>query len=404
MNKTTLFLFLTVMIDAMGIGLIMPVMPDLIRQVQGGSLADAALWGGLLATAFAVAQFVFSPIIGALSDRSGRRPVLLITQSALVLVYLLMALAQSLWMLLLCRTLAGIASATQSTANAAIADLSPPEKKTANFGLLGAAFGVGFVFGPMLGGLLGGWGTRAPFYGAAALVALNVALGLAVMHETVTPEKRRAFDWRRAHAFGALKQMRLLPGLLPLVLVYFIYSVAIYVYPAIWAFYTQAQFGWSVAMVGVSLGVFGFSMALVQGWLIRPVVRIAGERMTVVLGHCFDCIAMTVLGLTGSGMLALAFTPVAALGALVSPALTGIMSKMVRDDAQGELQGVLTAAHALAVMVSPLVMTTVFAFGANGGLGFRMAGLPFLLATVLMAGGLCTFLAVTRKKSAEAAV
>lgn len=402
MRRTTLFLFLTVMIDAMGIGLIMPVMPGLIRQVQGGGLADAALWGGVLATAFAFAQFLFSPLIGALSDRTGRKPVLLVTQGALVFVYLLLAAAQSLGMLLLGRILAGIASATHSTANAAIADLSPPEKKTANFGLLGAAFGAGFVFGPMLGGLLAGWGTRAPFYGAAVLVALNFTLGAAVVRETVGKDMRRAFDWRRAHAFGALRQMGRLPGLLPLVVVYFIYSVAIYVYPAIWAFFTQARFGWSAGMIGVSLGVFGFSMALVQGVLIRPVLRFAGERMTVVLGHVFDCIALAVLGFTGSGMLALMFTPVSALGALVSPALTGIMSKMVADDAQGELQGVLTAAHALAAMVSPLVMTSVFALGMNGGLGFTLPGLPFLLALGLMAAGLAAFLIASRKAGAAA--
>jgi DHA1 family tetracycline resistance protein-like MFS transporter len=393
---------MTVMIDAMGIGLIMPVMPDLIRELQGGGLADAALWGGVLATVFAVAQFLFSPLVGALSDRSGRRPVLLITQGALIFVYLLLAAAQSLWMLLLGRILAGIASATQSTANAAMADLSPPDRKTANFGLLGAAFGAGFVFGPMLGGLLAGWGTRAPFYGAAVLVALNFTLGAVVMRETVDMARRRAFDWRRAHAFGALRQMGRLPGLLPLVTVYFIYSVAIYVYPAVWAFFTQARFGWDAGMVGVSLGVFGFSMALVQGVLIRPVVRFAGERMTVVLGQLFDCIALSVLAFTGSGMLALMFTPVSALGALVSPALTGIMSKMVADDAQGELQGVLTAAHALAAMVSPLVMTSVFALGMNGGLGFSLPGLPFLLSLGLMAAGLAAFLAASRRGAGAA--
>lgn len=404
MRRTTLFLFLTVMIDAMGIGLIMPVMPDLIRGIQGGGLAGAALWGGVLATAFAIAQFLFSPVIGALSDRSGRRPVLLVTQGALVFVYLLMAAAQSLWMLLFCRILAGIASATQSTANAAMADLSPPDKKTAGFGLLGAAFGAGFVFGPMLGGLLAGWGTRAPFYGAALLVALNYTLGAIVMRETADKANRRAFDWKRAHAFGALRQMGRLPGLLPLVIVYFISSVAIYVYPAIWAFFTQARFGWNAGMVGVSLGVFGFSMALVQGVLIRPAVRFAGERMTVVMGHCFDCVALTVLAFTGSGMIALMFTPVAALGAMATPALTGIMSRMVADDAQGELQGVLTAAHALAAMMSPLVMTSVFALGMSGSLGFTLPGLPFLLALALglMIAGLIAFLAASRRASAAA--
>ncbi|WP_291735607.1 MFS transporter, partial [Leisingera sp. F5] len=221
------------MIDAMGIGLIMPVMPGLITEVQGGSLAQAAVWGGVLSTVFAVMQFLFSPILGSLSDAVGRRPVLLVSLFVMALDYLIMALAGTMWLLLLGRVLGGITAATHSTAGAYIADISPAEKKAANFGLLGAAFGAGFVLGPLTGGLLGELGTRAPFYAAAVLVLANFALGWFVMGETVQDKNRRPFEWRRANPFGAFRAVARIPGIKPLLWVYFLYSVAIYVYPAI---------------------------------------------------------------------------------------------------------------------------------------------------------------------------
>ncbi len=398
-RQALVFVLATVMIDAMGIGLIMPVMPGLITEVQGGSLAQAAVWGGVLSTVFAVMQFLFSPILGSLSDAVGRRPVLLVSLFVMALDYLIMALAGTMWLLLLGRVLGGITAATHSTAGAYIADISPAEKKAANFGLLGAAFGAGFVLGPLTGGLLGELGTRAPFYAAAVLVLANFALGWFVMGETVQDKNRRPFEWRRANPFGAFRAVARIPGIKPLLWVYFLYSVAIYVYPAIWAYFTLERFSWQPQVIGLSLAVYGISMALVQGWLLRYTVIWFGARRTVVWGQLFDFIAFGILAFISNGTLAMLLIPVSALGAVVQPALQGMMSKAVDDSQQGELQGVITAVNALAMILSPLMMTAVFARFTGEGSGYYMPGAPFLLALLLMAVGCVVFL---RSKSSVA--
>ncbi|GAB5435552.1 TCR/Tet family MFS transporter [Falsiruegeria mediterranea] len=392
MRLPVLFILFTVMIDAMGIGLIMPIMPDLIVEVQGGTLAEAALWGGVLSTVFAVMQFLFSPVIGNLSDSVGRRPVLLVSLFVMALDYLVMAVAGTIWLLLIGRIVGGITAATHATAGAYIADISEPHKKAANFGLLGAAFGMGFVLGPLIGGLLGEFGTRAPFYAAAVLAGMNFVLGWFVMNETVTDKTRRAFNWRRANPFGAFKAMAEIPGIARLLLVYFLYSVAIYVYPAIWSYYTQARFDWGPQMIGLSLGIFGIMMAIVQGGLIRVALKYLGERRTVVAGKLLDLVSFGFLAFITSGTLALFLTPISALGAVVSPALQGIMSKSVGDDQQGELQGVMTAVHALSMIVSPLMMAGVFAHYTREGTSLYLPGAPFLVAMVLLLLGLVVFL------------
>jgi DHA1 family tetracycline resistance protein-like MFS transporter len=369
-------------------------MPDLIREVGGGSLATAALWGGVLSTAYAVMQFLMSPLIGNLSDRFGRRPILLATLTVMALDYLVMAVAGSLWLLLLGRTIGGMTAATQSTATAYIADISAPEEKSANFGLIGAAFGLGFVLGPLAGGLLAELGTRAPFYAAAGLSAANALFGFFVLKETVTDDIRRRFEWRRANPVGALLQMRRLPGLTPLIAVAFLYSVAFYVYPAIWAFYTQERYGWSAQTIGLSLGLFGITMAVVQGGLIRIILRFLGDGMTVVAGHLFDIVVFGLIAVVRNGTLAIGLTPLAALGAVITPALTGLMSRQVADDAQGELQGVLSSVNALAMIVSPMLMTGVFAAFTGEGAPVYLPGAPFIVSMLLMAAGLVVFLRV----------
>ncbi|MBO9444234.1 TCR/Tet family MFS transporter [Ruegeria sp. R14_0] len=385
------FVLLTVMIDAMGIGLVLPIMPELIVEVQGGSLATAAIWGGILSTAFAAMQFVFGPILGNLSDAYGRRTVLLVSLFVMSLDYVVMALAGSIWLLLAGRIVGGITAATHATAAAFMADVSKPHEKAANFGLLGAAFGVGFVFGPVLGGLLSEYGTRAPFWAAAGLSALTFAIGVFVMPETVTDKTRRVFSLRRANPVNSLRAIASLPGIQPMLWVYFLYSVSIYVYPAIWAYFTTERFGWSPQMIGLSLGVYGIGMAAVQGGLIRPATKYLGERVTIIYGMLFELFSFLLLAFLTNGIIALMLIPVTAIGAVVTPALQALMSRATPDSQQGELQGVLTSLHALSMVIAPLVMTSVFAQFIKPGAAIYLPGAPFLLALVLMMVGLFVF-------------
>ena len=397
MKPSVLFILFTVMIDAMGIGLIVPVMPELILEVRGGDIGTAALWGGVLSTVFALMQFLFGPLLGALSDRYGRRPVLLISLLVLVADYLVMAVAGTIWLLLVGRMVGGITAATQSTANAYMADISAPEDKAANFGLIGAAFGLGFVFGPVIGGLLAEYGTRAPFYAAAGLAALNAIFGYFVLKETVDDRIRRPFAWSRANPLGLFRHLARLPGLGPLLWVFFFYQVAFTVYPAVWAYYTAERFDWSPSMIGFSLFLFGISLAAVQGGLIRPILRVLGERGAVVYGHVADIAVFVVIGLVWSGPALLILTPLAALPAVITPALQGIMSKSVGDDAQGELQGALTSVSALAMVMSPLVMTASFSVAIGPASPTYLPGAPFFLSAVLMAAALALFLRSGRR-------
>lgn len=392
MRLPVLFIMVTVTLDAMGVGLIMPIMPSLIQEVQGGSLASAAIWGGILTTVFAFMQFLFGPIIGNLSDRYGRRPVLLLSLIVMSADYLVMALAGSIWLLLVGRIVGGITAATHSTASAYMADISKPGEKAANFGLIGAGFGAGFVLGPLIGGLLAEYGTRAPFYAAAIVAAINCAFGYFVLSETVTDRIRRPFQWSRANPFGAFRQMSRLPGIGRLLMVFFLYSVAFSVYPAVWSYFTEERFGWSPQMIGLSLGLYGVLMAIVQGGMIRMVLRRFGEWRTIVYGHVFEIIGFGALAVVTSGTIALIMTPISALGGLITPALTGQMSQMVGENEQGALQGVLTSTGALAMIVSPMIMTSVFAAFTRADALIYLPGAPFVLSTLLMILALAIFL------------
>ena len=390
---------LTVMIDAMGIGLIIPVMPDLIQEVGGGTLAEAAIWGGILSTSFAVMQFLFGPVMGGLSDRFGRRPVLLVALVVMALDYVLMALASALWVLLLGRLIGGITAATQSTATAYMADISAPHERAARFGLVGAAFGAGFVIGPVMGGLLAEYGTRAAFWMAAGLAAGNALLGWVVLKETVTDANRRSFNWRRANPLGALRALGRLSGVTPLLLVYFIYYVGFAVYPAVWSYFGKERFDWSPSTIGLSLALFGVAMALIQGGLIRPVLKALGERGTVIAGHLFSITSLIGIAFITSSTWVLVLTPIAAFGGIIPPALQGIMSARVANDAQGELQGALTSTSALAMILSPLVMTYTFAQFTDADAPIYLPGAPFLLAAALSTLGLAALILGTRRAS-----
>lgn len=397
------FIIMTLMIDAMGIGLILPVMPDLIRDVQGRSLADAAIWGGAMATSFAVMQFLFSPAIGALSDRFGRRPVLMVSLAVMTLDYLVMALAGSIWLLLAGRIVGGVTAATQATAAATIADMSSPADKAKNFGLVGAAFGVGFVLGPLIGGALGELGPRAPFFAAAGLAFVNLVLGYFVLPETVTNTTRRRFEWRRANPLGALRHIAHLPGLGRLLAITFTYSLAFYVYPSIWAYFTRAKFGWEAGMVGASLAIYGISMAVVQGGLIRLIVPRLGEERTVLIGLSASTVALVAVALVPHGAVVMMLIPLSALGAITTPALQGIMARKAADNQQGELQGVLSSIAALAMIGSPMLMTWVFAAFTDPARSLVLPGAPFLVAALLVAVCIPVFLANRYRQTAPPA-
>lgn len=382
----------TVTLDAMGVGLIMPVMPALLREVEGGSLAQAAIWGGIMSAAFAVMQFLFGPVIGALSDRWGRRPVLLISLLAMAADYVIMALAGSLWLLLAGRILGGITAATHSTANAYMADISAPHEKAQRFGLLMAGFGVGFVLGPILGGLLAEYGTRAPFWAAGALAFANAALGFVVLQESLPRRRRRRFSWARANPFGAFRAVARLAGVAPLLAVFFLFHVATYVYPAVWAFFLTERFGWGEGTIGLSLGIYGLSYALAMAFLVQPAMARLGPRGTVIFGLGMECITLVLIASLSDGRVLLAMIPIAALGSLAMPALQAAMSDSVSPSAQGELQGLLTSVNALAMACAPVLMTQTFAHFTAAGAPLYLPGAPFLLAAALMVLCLALFL------------
>ena len=396
------FILISVMLDSMGIGLIMPVMPNLIQEVEGQGLGAAALWGGLLATIFAAMQFIFGPTVGSLSDRYGRRPVLIISLVIMAFDYVLMALAHTIWLLIIGRIIGGITAATQSTSAAYMADISKPEDKAANFGLIGAAFGVGFVLGPLIGGVLAEYGTRAPFWAAAFLAAANAVFGYFVLPETVTDRIRRPFEWRRANPLGAFKNIGKLPGLKRLMFITFVYTIAFFVYPGVWAYYGAAQFGWGPGMIGLSLGIFGIGIAIVQGLLIRPIINRIGERKAVILGLSIDVAAFIALGFVTNGWVALALTPLTALGSIAGPALQGIMSRTAADDQQGELQGTVTSINAVATIIAPLMVTQTFWYFTDGSGPIHLPGAPFLLSAVLTIGCIFVFVQTPRPKRARA--
>lgn len=390
------FIFATVTLDAIGIGLIFPVMPQLIEDVTGGTLSQAALWGGLLATSFAVMQFLFGPFLGALSDRFGRRPVLLISLAVMAVDYIVLALAPTVVLLLAARIVAGIAAATHSTAAAFIADITPPEDRGRRFGLIGAGFGVGFVLGPVIGGLLATIDIRAPFYAAAAMAVANLVLGALVLPETVTPENRRPVSLARANPLGALLAVTRLRHLRAPLATFLILSVAMNVYPAVWAYFGQARFGWGTAMIGASLAIYGLSFAAGQALLVGPLIRRFGEHRAAFWGMWVNVCTLTGMGLVISGPAALAIIPITALGGVVNPALQAILSRDTAANAQGELQGVLASLNAIAMITSPLVMTATFAAFTAPGASIYAPGAPFLLAALLMVAAIALHVAGTR--------
>ena len=297
-NFPVVIILMTVLLDSMGIGIMIPVMPELFKSVLPNSTtADASVWAGALASIFALMQFLFGPLLGTLSDRVGRKPVILISLIVMVGYYLIMAVAQTVWLLLIGRIVGGITAATHATASAYVADISTSEEKAARFGLVGAAFGMGFVLGPVLGGLLGEFGPRAPFYAAAALAALN-ALSCAIwLRESVTDDIRQNFDWRRANPFGAFQALAKLGGLRDMFIVFLLYSIGTAIYAAIWPFFTEVRFDWSPGMIGISLTIYGVCFAVVQGALVKPFIARFGERRTLIYGLVIEVISLWLISI-----------------------------------------------------------------------------------------------------------
>lgn len=399
-SKLPIFvIFTTVVLDSMGIGIIIPVMPALFADVTGTEkISDIAIWGGLLASTFALMQFIFGPILGALSDRYGRKPILLLALFVMAAYYLLMGFAQTLWLLFLGRLIGGITAATHATANAYMADISSPEEKAARFGMLGAGFGLGFVLGPLIGGLLGEWGPRAPFFAAAMLAAANGVLCYFVLKESLKTKNRREFMWYRANPIGAILDLRKFEGIYSLLLVFLLFTVGTSIYAAIWPFFTVERFNWSPGMIGISLTIYGVCFAIVQGVLVRPAIKIWGEKKTIIIGFCFEFSAMVTFAFLTDGKILIILIPLASLGVLAQPAIQAILSKSVGDDRQGAIQGVASSLNAIAMVITPITMTWILAVFSDKTAKYYFPGMPFLFSALMVL--LCLFI-ISRRKPAS---
>ena len=397
MNHIIFFATAVVIIDAMGIGLLMPVLPDILAELQDlnpelliqndvanpiGELAGIGMW---LTAVYMGMQFLFGPTIGNLSDRYGRRLVLLISMFALGIDYLILGFAGSVWILFLGRILAGIAGATYGTAYAAVADVSKPEDKARNFGFIGAGFGIGFILGPTLGAVLVDLDTRAPIFAAAILSFVNFGFGFFFFTETLQSKSRRTFTWRRANPLGAFVQMRHVPQAHPWLRSAFIFSLAFTVYPAVWSYYGRAVAGWTARDIGVSLTVIGVGFALVQAFLIGWLVKRFGQQRVFLIGVWSSILAFLGLTFAQNGLQIYLFMPFSAFAVVVNPMIQSFLSNAVDDNQQGEIQGISTSIGALSSVISPFFMVGSFALAMPADPeAFRFPGAPFLICTVLM--------------------
>ncbi|MBD8525733.1 TCR/Tet family MFS transporter [Pseudomarimonas arenosa] len=377
-----LFIFITVLLDILAIGIIIPVLPHLVERFAGGT-AQAALWVGVFGTAFAVAQFFCSPLQGALSDRFGRRPVILLSNAGLALDFVLMALANTLPLLFLGRVLAGVTSASLSTANAYIADVTPAEKRAASFGMLGAAFGIGFVIGPALGGLLGAIDLRLPFWVAAGLAAANLCYGWLILPESLPPERRSRFEWKRANPAGSLLMLRRYPQVFGLVGVTVLSQLAHYALPTVFVLYASHRYGWGEQSVGYVLTLVGVCNVIVQAGLVRRLVPRIGERAALLLGLLCGAAGFALQGLAATGTIFLCAIPLMALWGLAGPSLQTLMTRQVDAHEQGRLQGAVTSAVSLTGVIGPAVFSQVFAAMLVAG-SVGLSGAPFLLSAALL--------------------
>lgn len=371
-------------IDSLGIGIIIPIAPQLVMELSGATLADAAPIAGWLTLAYASMQFVFSPILGNLSDRYGRKPILLASLAALSVDYVLMGLAPTLAWLFVGRIIAGIAGATFATANAVVADLIPPAERAKYFGLNGAAWGMGFIVGPVVGGLLGGYGARVPFFAAAAFTALNLLIAILVLRETLPTTQRRAFSVHRANVIGALKSLRMIPGAVVLLIVLFFYQIGHDTLPSTWTWTVMAKFGWTERDVGLSLAALGLGTAIVQGGLVGIFTRRLGEHRTAIIGMTGGALGFLGYAFASSPAMLFASIPLGCLLGLTMPSIRAMLSRQVPANAQGELQGAISGIVSFTAIVAPFAMTHLFSIATSR---FDFAGAAFFAAAFVLLTG-----------------
>lgn len=384
-NASLGFIFVTILIDVIGIGIIIPVLPTLIEKLGGVGLSDASIIGGWLMFAYAIMQFAFAPLLGVLSDKYGRRPIILLALFGLGADYIFHAFAPTIGWLFVGRVLAGITGASFTVATAYIADISTPEKKAQNFGLIGAAFGLGFIIGPVIGGVASKWGVQAPFLVAAALSLLNFIYGLFVLPESLPQEKRISnIEYRKANPVGSLIKLKKYPIVIGFMIPFFLIYVAGYSIQSTWTFYTMYRFDWDETTVGYSLALVGLVVAIVQGGLVRYIVRYLGEQKTVILGIVFWTIGLFLFATASRSWMMFAYIIPYCLGGIAGPTLQGIMSNVVPDNFQGLLQGAITSIISLTSIVGPPFMTYIFSEFTGDDPVVDFPGAPFAVGGILM--------------------
>jgi DHA1 family tetracycline resistance protein-like MFS transporter len=378
------FIFVTVLVDVIGWGLIIPVIPHLIAGMKQVPVNQASKYGGILLFVYAFMQFIFAPILGNLSDRYGRRPVLLLSLFGFGVDYVFTAFAPSYGWLFVGRTVAGITGASFTTASAYIADVSTPENRAKNFGMIGAAFGLGFIIGPAIGGLLGKFGVRAPFIAAAILSLLNCVYGYFILPESLSSENRRPFDWKRANPLGALMHLRKYPAIGGLIASITLVYLAAHAVQSNWNYFTIYRFNWTEQMVGLSLALVGLLIALVQAGLIRVITPRIGNRRSIYLGLALYAAGMLLFAFANQSWMMYVFLIPYCLGGIAGPALQAVMAGQVPPNEQGELQGALTSLMSVTSIVGPLLMTNLFAYFTSTGAPLVFPGAPFLMGSLLM--------------------
>lgn len=388
-NKAIVFILITILVDVIGIGIIYPIMPRLISELIGGDISVAASYGGLLGAAYALMQFISAPILGNLSDAYGRRPILLISLLTLGINCIFMAYAPSIFWLFVGRIIGGISGSSYGVASTYIADTSEGETRTKYYGLLNAAFGVGFIIGPVLGGFFVKWGTHVPFIVAAILSLVNVVYGYFVLPESLSKDKRRKFEWRRANPIGAFARLRKHAELKSLLTAYFFIFLASHCMESVWPYYSKVKFNWNEDLIGYSLGFLGLCLALVQGIMIRPIISKFGYERSIYIGLIIQCISFIAISLLTQGWIVFVIIIFYAFGAIASPALQTIASNKVTESSQGELQGCMASLISLTAIIGPPVMSQLFAqFSSISESPIYFPGIPFILGALLMIIGL----------------